>query len=274
MGGDNHLWQTDCRYDTYGEVTGSTTGTALTVSSTNTKGGWQQLSSSTAFPAEGLLVTADLGTAGSPQALIDIGIGAASSERVVVPNLAFSSRLGHPQSIWLPVAIPSGSRLAARCQCNSTTNVPRIVVTIMGTNPSGLSGFGRMTAYGVDTSDSGATVVDPGASANTKGSWTQIVASTTNECRMLLIAITARGNSAMVDAGWLFDFGIGSGGSERILVPDQYAGAQTASDVVTPSFIGPLPVSIAASTRLAARSQCSSTDATDRLLDVAMYGFD
>jgi hypothetical protein len=31
---------------------------------------------------------------------------------------------------------------------------------------------------------------------------------------------------------------------------------------------------IAAGTRLAARSQCSNTDATDRLFDLAVIGFD
>lgn len=272
--GANALWESSCRYDTYGELTASSNGTTLGVSATNTKGSWVQLSASTAFDAEGILVTIGGSVAGSPSQLIDIGIGSAGNERIVVPDLLISNRLGHPQSIWLPIRIKGGSRLAARAQSTATANVPKITVTIMSANPSGLPGFDRMTAYGIATGDSGGTNPDPGGTANTKGSYTQIVASTTNEMKAMLLALSARANSAMTDAGWLFDFAIGAGGSERIVLPDQWAGAQTASDVITPSFVGPIACSIPAGTRLAVRCQSSITDATDRLLDTAWYGFD
>jgi hypothetical protein len=42
----------------------------------------------------------------------------------------------------------------------------------------------------------------------------------------------------------------------------------------TPATFGPLSVQIPANTRLSARCQCSITDATDRLIEVALYGLD
>lgn len=273
MAGDNALWEQSCRYDTYGELSASSTGTSLTVSATNTKGGWVELSAATAFAAEAVLVTIGGSVAGSPSQLIDIGIGAAASERVVIPDLLLSNRLGHPMSVGpIPIRIPSGSRLVARCQSTSTANIPKVTVTIMSANLSGLSGFSRMTAYGITTADSGGTSVDPGGTANTKGAYSELTSSTTHPISVLFIAIAAQANAALTDAAWLCDFSMGAAGSERIILPDQWVGTQTASDVITPSFVGPIPVSIPAGTRLAARSQCSIIDAADRLYDVAFYG--
>jgi hypothetical protein len=42
----------------------------------------------------------------------------------------------------------------------------------------------------------------------------------------------------------------------------------------SPNTVGPLPVDIPAGTRIAARMQASITDATDRLMDVIVYGID
>jgi hypothetical protein len=62
--------------------------------------------------------------------LLDIAIGAASSETVVVPNLRFACDSGKdtilPQNIGpIPIHIPAGERLSARAQSTETTAADR-----------------------------------------------------------------------------------------------------------------------------------------------------
>jgi hypothetical protein len=132
----------------------------------------------------------------------------------------------------------------------------------------------RVTDYGTNTADSGAVSVDPGATINTKGSWTQIVASTTNPIRMLMVGIGNGANATRTAYDWLLDIGIGGSGSEVVILADQHLEAHTSDDLMSPTFIGPFPCNIPAGTRIAARSQCSGNDAADRLCDVQIYGID
>lgn len=261
------------RLDTYLERTATSDGTPLTVSSTNTKAAsFTTVIDPVPFAVRGFWVNLDLSVAGSPSALVDIAIGAASSEVIIVPDLLVSSRLGHPATVLIPLQVPAGARLSARCQCTSTTNIPRIAITL-AEGPPGLV-FGAMNAHGVATGDSGGQSIDPGGSANTKPAapFTQIVASTTFDYHGGIIAFAAAANTAMTDANWLVEVGIGASSSERVVVPDIHLGAQTASDVLTPPFLGPFLCSIPAGSRISARAQCSITDATDRLFDIAFYG--
>ena len=66
--------------------------------------------------------------------------------------------------------------------------------------------------------------------------------------------------------------GIGAAGSEKIVAADLTARSSSITDEVRPSFIA-LPVAIPAGSRIAVRAQCSITDATDHLFDIALYGF-
>lgn len=260
------------RFDTYLERTATSDGTPITVASANTKGAWIEVVAAAPYEANGLIVNVRQSVAGSPSHLIDIGIGAAGSEVVLVPDLLFSSRLGHPSAQWLPIKVAEGQRVAVRCQSTSTANIPQVTVTFIGGTHAGGPSYSRMLAYGVATADSGGTQVDPGATANTKGAYSEISAATTQPMKWLLAAFTAKANSALLDAAWLFDIAIGAAAAEVIVLPDILVGAQTASDMVTPQLMGPIPIDIASGTRLAVRAQSSITDATDRLLDVALYG--
>jgi hypothetical protein len=135
----------------------------------------------------------------------------------------------------------------------------------------GVPGISTFVTYGANTADSGATSVDPGATPNTKGAYSQLSASTSAVIQWLSIVPSTGGNTGPVSVRWYLDFATGAAASEVVLIPDM-----TFCCMIDPSaFIGIVrPVSfnamtyIAASTRLAARSSSSSTDATDRLLDV------
>lgn len=63
--------------------------------------------------------------------LIDIGIGASSSEVVLVPDLLTSSGnttdLPIPQVFQFPIHVPTGSRLSVRAQCSGATAGNRVL---------------------------------------------------------------------------------------------------------------------------------------------------
>lgn len=264
--------------ETAGVTSGSSTGIAITAAgSANTKGSWVELTPATTRPATGLLVTIRRGHTATADFLLDIGIGGSGSEIAIVPNLKGdngSNLLTRSAPLLIPVSIPAGTRIAARCQSTSASAISRVQVTLLYGSWLGQPTLGRVTDYGTATADSGGVSVDPGGSANTKGSWAQIVASTTNPIRALIIGIGNQANSSRTNADFLLDVAFGGSGSETVLVADQHLEASASDDIMSPTFIGPIPVNIPAGTRLAARGACSITDATDRLFDVICYGVD
>jgi hypothetical protein len=124
---------------------------------------------------------------------------------------------------------------------------------------------------GAVPADSGGTEIDPGGTANVKGAWTQITASTAADLAALVMAVGHRGNGALRHEQLLFDVGVGAAGSEQVLVPD-WVVSVSLSETLTPPWTPVLPVSVPAGSRLAVRSQCSDPDASDRLMDVVLYG--
>jgi hypothetical protein len=112
-------------------------GTIMTAGAINTKGAYAQLSASTSRDYMGFSLgfSASVGSVPNASSLIDIAIGAAGSEQVIVPNYQFwcgSGTLPSPTitSPVYPVLIPSGSRVAARFQ--NTSGSGSIEVTLYG----------------------------------------------------------------------------------------------------------------------------------------------
>jgi len=111
--------------DTYGANTADSGGQMVDPGSTvNTKGAWVELSASCNRMRMMLIATGSRlnTTMGSAVWLMDIGVGAAGSEVVVIPNLMLASITGsgiYPKYIGpLPMHIPVGTRVAVRAQCD------------------------------------------------------------------------------------------------------------------------------------------------------------
>lgn len=260
------------QFSTEGETASTSRGTTLTSGAANAKGSYSQLVASSSFAATFIIV--HLKAITSAASLVDIAVGAAASEQVIIPNLLFSvDTIGFPITtvFMFPVSIPSGTRIAARLQSNGASNTLDAVVTLLVSGFIPSAPLSVVTDYGIVTTDSGGTSVDPGGTANTKGAWSEITASS-NKVDMLSIVFGNQLNAAMATAHWLFDIGIGAAGSETILIPDLMVSSDVGDDRLSPVSIGPIPVNIPAATRIAVRSQCDIIDATDRLLDVALYG--
>jgi hypothetical protein len=134
------------KVDVYGTQAGANArGTDLDPGGTaNTKSAWANgvLSTSTARDMKMCYVVMGNGgstTNAATDWLLDIGVGAAASEQVILPNLYFSlgGQIGSGPTPFVlgpfPVNVPSGSRLVARVQSGNTTAASRVCdVTVVG----------------------------------------------------------------------------------------------------------------------------------------------
>lgn len=255
---------------------GTSSGTTITAAgSTNTKGSYTQLIAATADPIDLLLITPGAPSAAADY-LIDIAIGGAGSEQVIISNLLIcsgkASGVSANMPLLLPLSIPAGTRIAARCQATTASATIALMLHGLARGLLDQSGLSRVTTYGANTADSGGTSVDPGASANTKGAWTQIVASTSAQHTALFVAFGNQVNTVRTSGSWLIDIGIGGAGSEQILIADLFVRGSSSNDTVTTMLTVLLPVAIPAGTRISVRAASDITDATDRLIDAAIYG--
>lgn len=112
-----------------------------------TKGSWNTLISSSSFNASWLGFTVapnqNGGLSGTTTVncnyLVDIGIGAAASEKVIVQDWHAFGLVGSGTNlrpvVWFPADIAAGSRISARAMCdqtNATDRVPQVILYLAG----------------------------------------------------------------------------------------------------------------------------------------------
>jgi hypothetical protein len=259
-----------------GADTTASAGTAVTSNaSANTKGSYSQLIASTANDACGLLVTSGPSST-TGRWSVDIAIGGAGSEVIVAADLMFNfSGSGLAQSAmtcFVPLNIPAGTRIAARAQCqNASSPTLKVSAQLINSGFDGLGGLSASDTYGFVAASTKGTTVDPGAVANTKGSWTQLVSSCNRDIKALGICFDGGGGGGGSNQS-LVDIGVGAAASEQILIPNIQ---QVSSNTVNYSPYGMIifPCSIPAATRIAARAQSSSVVISQRNSTVTVYGF-
>lgn len=270
--------------NTAGSSTGVTT--SFAGGAVNAKGAWAALITSTSFDASGIYLTISTGFQDT-RYLIDIGIGPSTSEVVVVSNLLVGVATGICLPVFIPISIPAGSRISARCQDNFGASTAYISANIVAGGWINPPPFNSVTDYGTNTSTSGGTTVDAGATANTKGSYAQLTASTTYAHKGLMVAAMRPTPATAMAADYtqLADVAIGASGSEQIIFPNlrfiasiQTGGASgsplafTGRGQLNPAFTPWIPCDIPAGSRIAVRQQSTSTNATDRTCAYAVYG--
>lgn len=111
---------------TYGANLSTTRGTAITAGANyNTKGSWVAVCSSLDIAIKGFFLAFGNGpTTGTQDYLIDIAVGGAGSEQILINNYIQSSSPGisynfaHNLSPFFPIPLPAGSRIALRTQSN------------------------------------------------------------------------------------------------------------------------------------------------------------
>lgn len=249
---------------------------SVTASATiHTKGAWSELVASTPFAVTMVVVSAQ-GMSTSTAAtdgLLDIGIGAAASETVLIPDLGvgFCSVTRQEQKRWtFPVAIPAGTRIAARLQSLIASDICNVSVDLYGGETFDGTPYGAtVDALGVDAATSKGVAATSGTT-NVFGSWVQLIASTTRPYRFLGVAVGGNASAGLSTADNLVEIGVGAAASETVLAAFSFI--STSTEIVLPfppEWVSPRGFSIPAESRIAAR--ISSSIAT-RVFDIIAYG--
>lgn len=271
-GGINLAWG-GAALSSAGADTTASCGTLLTAAGASVKGSYSQLVASTACDAIGLIITAGP-TTSNQRFSLDLAVGGAGSEQIIAPDLmfSFSANLGIAVAHFIPLSIPAGTRLSARVQ-GSAGGSPtlKVSVQLLDAGFDGLGALGACDVYGFVSGSTKGTTVDPGTSANTKGSWTQLVASTTRDIQALGVTFDGGGGGGGSHNS-LVDIGVGAAASEQVLIPNiQETSVSTLGYYPISMLL--FPMSIPASTRLSARAQSTSITSSQRNSTVTLYGF-
>jgi len=206
--------------------------------------------------------------------IVDIGIGAAASEVVLIDGLAGGYRRDHPDqgaTYRIPIFIAKGTRLSFRVQSALASNSDwRIMAWGLGTQSRQTSVWhgGLVTSYGVNRSTSQGVSVTTGAS-DVLGSWTEIVASTTYRHSAMLIGVGGNADTTLSNVGARFQLGVGAGGSEVAIVDKLSFRTNSVESVHGIHPMSDFSLDIPAGTRLAIRSASSGTAASH---DYILYG--
>ena len=105
---------------------------------------------------------------------------------------------------------------------------------------------------------SAAINVTTGSTAHVKGSWTQLIASTSANASMLLLNINSISASA-TNSATLLDIGTGASTFETVVIPNVAVGGAGSGGIWIP-----IPLKIPSGTRLAVRAQSARTSVTFR----------
>lgn len=255
---------------------GSEFGVTLTAhASNNTKASsYTDLTSALPYACQGfMLAITRLSSTNSRDMLIDIAIGSAASEQIIVPNILVSMDANNISfSVYIPVALPQGVRVSARCQSSDGGQAIGVRFSAFAGTHLLMQGLPREGVnYGANTADSGGVSVDPGGSISAKGNYSELTAATTRAHAGLLVCFGYQNNAAAATRDLTCDIAIGAAASEQIIIPDLGV-ASLANEALTPGLYF-IPISVPAGSRLAARGRTNTTDATDRLFDVVIIGF-
>ena len=239
-----------------GVVTATSLGTGVVSGIANTKGAYSQLVASTASDTSWMTVCIYSGGTSAFTTAIDIAVGAAGSEKVIAANLIDPTiSVGASIVYSFPMQIPAGTRIAARSQGDTATQTTDVHIVLHDGSFTQMEGIAGVDSIGFLTASSKGTTIDPGGTANTKGAYSQLSASTAVDYMGLMIAIDPLGASPATAGTVLLDIAIGAAASEKIIIPDLFF--FHGLTVITPRVFGPFFVPISAGTRIAARARRS-----------------
>jgi hypothetical protein len=269
-----------CNGQSVGTNIASSDGTTLTSGGANTKGSWVQLISSTAADCVLAYITAAYNSSadGSDQcsASIDIGIGGAGSEVVLVQDLLIGPEYTQQSGIELviPLNIPVGTRVSARCQTSSTTagaNTCLIALTLFDGSFAQGEGASGVDALGFVSSTTKGAAILPSATVDTFGSYVTVIASTAKDYTGIFGLFENRAGQLATAQSYLLSVAIGAAASENDIIPTKLIRGGVSGAVARPTAIIPyLPIAIPSGTRLSARCMCSS--ASGMTQGLSLYG--
>lgn len=256
-GGSDFRLQDGLTAEDSGPTATSTLTPVPTPATANTKSAWVQLIASTARDYD-LMVVDIQGVAQTSvvtySALVDIGIGAAGSEGVILPNLWAPNRytVNEPYVYQIPICVPSGQRIAARAQSAAANQTVNVSCGLFGEGFASPEGLGTTVGCNSNTANSLTTILSAPASTNTKSAWTQLTGSLPLNASGVVVAV-----ASMHTVPQFVDIGIGAAGSEIVVVPNIAMSGASAANITLMRTLT-LPLTLPYNTRVAARYQASS----------------
>lgn len=225
----------------------SATVTVTANATPHVKGSWSELITSTTNRTSAIIVKAFAVSTSNTATdqLIDIGIGGAGSETVVVANIP-AGGAANPGGVYhmIPVFIPAGTRVAARSQAiigGDTVSVNLTVCTAIADDAASY-----VDTIGADTATSAGVVL-----SGTSGSYTEITSATTQHYRGLILCPAFTGNAGASQLATI-TLAVGGAGSETdILVVPISTGSAETIDYMTCNTMAML--SVPSGTRLSAK---------------------
>ena len=246
----------------------TTMGTPITAGATaNTKGAFATIVAATPTDCCMLVLSFRMFTGSTVQTAVDIAIGPAGSEVVIIPNFVLGAAsnllLG---SILLPLNLPAGTRISARSQSSNSSQVCNLSITTFDGALVSSDGNAGVDAFGFNSATSGGTQITP--VANAKGNYFQLAAATPRDYVGLFYCIDFNAQSAFSNGRtYYFDIAIGPAGSEQVIVPNipfDQQGVGAGLGIY-------LPIQIPAGTRIAARAQALFADRPPAMTVYGVY---
>ena len=213
--------------------------------SANTKGSYTQLVASLSRSCIGVIL--QLRGNSAAYVLFDLAIGAGGSEQVVVPNISGSVSLASNGmlGLFIPLSLPAGTRVAARCQAGSGSQTILIKAQFISDHFAGMqTQITRWVNWGADTSVSRGTTLTSGNLSDVKGSWVQLSAAADLTTKWILIMVQA----IQTVRNHAIDIGIGAAASEQVVLSNLFFDNSALGMFLL------LPFSIPAGQRIAARN--------------------
>lgn len=261
---------TGLSYETAPAGPSSVDNTLTAGGSNNTKGSYVQFTASLGFTCNKVHITTTFGSTAFTSLLIDVATGAGGAESVKIPNLLANNVNNtenyNPFYFEFPLEVPSGTRVALRCQASTASRT--ITVGVQFVAAGGTSGISTFSQHGGDTGSSTGVAVDPGGTANVKGSYSVLTSSSAILAQSITLVLH-RVNGTVASLRWCIDLATGAGGAEVVLIPD----VRSSQASYSATYIGHHPNSftfltyIPAATRIAVRASCNVNTATARNFD-------
>lgn len=255
-------------------------GTTVTASATpHTKGAYAQLIAASAFDTYWVeVVLGEVGvSAAATSLLVDIAIGAAAAETVIIPNLnaGFSATQAGTGPVGaahyaFPLKVPAGSRISARCQSLVVSDTVKVQIRLYGGPAASEPPWAgqRVIDIGTDLATSKGVTVAAGLSA-AAGTWTQIVASLAEDIAYLAAGLGGAADTTLLLNTGLLDIGVGAAAAESAVL-SAFPFWSVASEMI--GWNGPIRgwVPVKAGERIAARISIDAAGASS--YDVICYG--
>lgn len=199
--------------------------------------------------------------------LIDISTGANLAEAVQIANIPFYGNGDlNPMKLLLPITIGANQRVSVRCQSGTAGSSIEIMMYLYNDASYGTST--ENSTLGSNAGTSRGVAVDAGLLANTKGAYSELVASIGHKANYIVLIVGPNDNDGQSDSSFLLDVALGIG--KNVIVQNIL---HKSSAVELQSDAYAFWQDIESGDSVSVRAQSTTGDSLDRIRDVSILAF-